>query len=66
MEKILRQLETQGENIEQQRMLVQQMLSKFPTEVVVKLEESKKLDENWTVKLLHERVSPIIILCLHT
>ena len=64
MEKILRQLESQGENIEQQQMLVQQILSKFPTEVVVKLEESKKLDENWTVKLLHEKVSPTI--CLHT
>ena len=33
-------------------MLVPQILSKFPTEVLVKLEESKKPDENWTVKLL--------------
>ena len=29
-------------------------LSKLPTEVIVKLEESKNLDENWTVKLLRE------------
>ena len=52
IEKNLRQLESQDERVDQQRMLVPQILSKFPTEVLVKLEESKKPDENWTVKLL--------------
>jgi len=54
MEKIFRQLESQAENIDQQRMLVQQILSKFPTEVIVKLEEMKDLTKAWSVKLLRE------------
>ena len=49
IEKILRQLESQNENINQQRIIVQQILSKFPTDVIVKLGESKRLDEHWTV-----------------
>ena len=36
------------------------MLSKFPAEVIVKLEESKNLDENWTVKLLRESLASYI------
>ena len=54
IEKILRQLESQKENIEQQRIIVQQILSKFPTDVIVKLEESKQLNEHWTVASLRE------------
>ena len=60
LEKNLRQLESQEENIDQQRMLVQQILSKLPTEVIVKLEESKNLDENGTVKLLRESLKRYI------
>jgi len=54
MEKIFRQLESQAENIDQQRLLVQQILSKFPTEVIVKLEEMKDLTKAWSVKLLRK------------
>ena len=60
MEKNLQQLESQEENVDQQRTLVQQILSKLPTEVIVKLEESKNLDENWTVKLLRESLKRYI------
>ena len=55
---ILRQLESQKENIDQQRIIVQQILSKFPTDVIVKLEESKRLNESWTVA----RDEPILLL----
>ena len=54
IEKILRQLEAQGEHISHQRILVQQILSKFPTQVIIKLEESKKLEDLWTVPLLRK------------
>ena len=37
IEKLLRQLESQGEMVNQQRMLIHQLLSKFPLEVIVKL-----------------------------
>jgi len=54
MEKILRQLEAREESVNQQRILVQQILSKFSIEVIIKLEESKNLQESWSVKLLRE------------
>jgi len=60
MEKILRQLEAQGENVDQQRMLVQQILSKLPIKVIIKLEESKSLREAWSVKLLRESLQHYI------
>ena len=60
IEKILRQLESQNENINQQRIIVQQILSKFPTDVIVKLEESKRLDEHWTVVSLRESLKRYI------
>jgi len=41
MEKILRQLEVQEESVNQQRILVQQILSKFPIEVIIKLESQR-------------------------
>ena len=52
IERILRQLEAQGERVDQRRILTQQILSKFPTNVLVKLEESKSLQDKWTVELL--------------
>ena len=52
IEKLLRQLESQGEVVNQQRMLVHQLLSKFPLEVIVKLEDTKKCDQVWTIDLL--------------
>ena len=60
IEKILRQLESQKENIDQQRIIVQQILSKFPTDVIVKLEESKRLNESWTVASLRESLKGYI------
>ena len=41
VEKILRQLESQREDINNQKILVQQILSKFPIQVLIK--ESKGL-----------------------
>ena len=36
IERILRQLESQGEQVNQQKMLVHQILSKFPLDVVLR------------------------------
>ena len=60
IERILRQLEAQGEKIGQQRILIQQILSKFPTNVIVKLEESKTLQDNWTIELLRASLKQYI------
>ena len=46
IEKIIRQLESQGEDVGHQRSAVQQILSKFPMDVIVKLEESKEINED--------------------
>ena len=43
-EKLLRQLEVQGEAVGDQRILVQQLLCKYPTNVIIKLKESKEPD----------------------
>ena len=64
IEHILRQLEAQGKKIGQQRILIQQILSKFPTNVIVKLEESKTLQDNWTVELLRASLKQYI--AIHT
>jgi len=57
MERILRQLTTLGEDISQQRLLVQQILSKFPLEVTVKLEEARfNTGAPWTVKTLRQAI----------
>ena len=45
IEKILRQLESQKEDIDNQKILVQQILSKYPTQVIIMLEESKGLND---------------------
>ena len=60
IERILRQLEAQGERVDQQRILTQQILSKFPTNVLVKLEESKSLQDKWTVELLRASLKQYI------
>ena len=39
---------------------MQQILLKFPMDVVVKLEESKALNESWTVASLHEALKRYI------
>jgi len=42
IKRLLRQLESQGEIVNQQKILVHQLLSKFPFQVVIKLEDIKK------------------------
>ena len=43
--KILRQLESQKYYNDYQKILVQQILSQYPTQVIIKLEESKGLND---------------------
>ena len=52
IERILRQLESQGEQVNQQKMLIHQILSKFPLDVVLRLEDCKELGQVWTTELL--------------
>ena len=50
IEKVLRQLEAQGESIDEQRVLIQQIISKYPLEVITKLEEAKEPLRPWSIK----------------
>jgi len=52
VERILRQLEAQGEIVNNQKILIHQILSKFPLEVMLKLEDIKEYGRVWTVKEL--------------
>ena len=54
IERVLRQLESQGEHVNQQKMLVHQILSKFPLDVVLKLKDRKKVGDVWTMELLRQ------------
>ena len=54
VERILRQLTAQGERVEEQGLLVHHILSKFPIDVLTKLEESKALTSSWTVQSVRE------------
>ena len=54
IEKVLRQLEAQGESIDEQRVLIQQIISKYPPEVVTKLEEAKEPLRPWSIKSLRK------------
>jgi len=56
IEKILRQLEAQGESINEQRTLIQQIISKFPIDVIIKLEESKEPMRPWIMPTLREAI----------
>ena len=60
IEKILRQLESQKEDIDNQRILVQQILSKFPIQVLIKLEDSKGIQDSWTVAVLRKLLQQYI------
>jgi len=40
--------------VNNQRMLVYQILSEFPLEVIVKLESANQCDQEWTMKLLRK------------
>ena len=61
IERLLRQLEAQGEIINQQKMLIHQLLSKFPLEVIVKLEDVKKCDQVWTMQLLRKLLNQYVM-----
>ena len=54
VERLLRQLKSQGEAINEQKMLIYQILSKLPLEVVLKLEDAKKCGVEWTMQLLRK------------
>ena len=54
MEAILRQLETQGEQLNEQRLLCQKLWSKLPVTVATKLEESRGLADAGTQWKLHD------------
>ena len=56
IEKVLRQLEAQGESIDEQRVLIQQIISKYPPEVVTKLEETKEPLRPWSIKSLRKAI----------
>ena len=56
IEKLLRQLEVQGEIINEQRTLVQQVISKYPMEVICKLEDCKQPTVPWNMKSLREAI----------
>ena len=42
-------------------MLIHQLLSKFPLEVIVKLEDVKKCDQVWTMPLLRKLLSQYVM-----
>ena len=52
IEKILHQLEAQNEPVNSQMMLIQQLLSKFPADFLLKLEQTKEPTVPWTMKKL--------------
>ena len=60
VERLLRQLESQGEAINGQKMLIYQILSKFPVDVVVKLEDAKKCEVEWTMEMLRKLLTEYI------
>jgi len=60
IERILQQLELQGENVNAQKILVHQILSKFPLEVILKLEHTKTFGQVWTMELLRQLLSQYV------
>ena len=60
IEKLLRRLEAQGELINNQRTLIQQIMSKYPVEVIVRLEESKDPAVPWDMESLRKAISHYI------
>ena len=60
VEKVLRQLEAQGESINEQRILIQQIISKYPPEVITKLEEAKEPVTPWSMRSLRKAISQYI------
>ena len=46
----------QGESIDEQRLLIQQIISKYPPEVVTKLKETKEPLRPWSIKSLRKAI----------
>ena len=61
IEKLLQQLESQGEIVNQQKMLIHQLLSKFPLAVILKLEDVKRCDQVWMMQLLRKSLSQYVM-----
>ena len=57
IERVLRQLESQGENVNGQKILIHQILSKFPLDVILRLEDTKTFGQVWTMELLQKFLS---------
>ena len=66
IEKVLRQLEAQGESTDEQKVLIQQIISKYPPEVIVKLEEAKESVRPWTIKSLISHYVTVHVMFLVT
>ena len=60
IERVLRQLESQGENVNGQKILIHQILSKFPLDVILKLEDTKTFGQVWTMELLQKLLSQYV------
>ena len=60
IESILRQLESQGENVNGQKILIHQILSRFPLDVNLKLEDTKVFGRAWTMELLRQLLSQYV------
>ena len=56
IEKIVRQLESLGHNLDDQHLIIQQLIEKFPLSMLEKLEEARG-DSPWTVTSLRKAVS---------
>lgn len=57
---VLRELGAQGESINEQRILIQQIISKYPPEVITKLEEAKEPVTPWSMKSLRKTICQYI------
>ena len=65
IEKVLRQLEAQGESIDEQRVLIQHIIFEYPPEVVTKLEETKEpLKRKFIIMLQYKRMYNVMFLVL--
>ena len=60
IEKVLRQLEAQGKFINEQRILIQRIISKYPPEIITKFEETKEPVTPWSMKSLRKAICQYI------
>ena len=60
IERVFRQLESQGENVNGQKILIHQILSKFPLDFILRLEDTKTFGQVWTMELLKKFLSQYV------